>query len=555
MYSQDEIWGDDDLLSPVVRRPGCYRSVCIDIDVQDLAIAALTDTASMPAFNVDSSGQGGVDSPNSVAQFDFAANAVKSALCSPLGDEQATSVSLPLIRALVCAWLKDAFTLNSLVADELLHHIYRLLSNPDSLLHDPSLHRVLHGLMKSTFLRLLGELQRLGCSIVFASFTKITIATNKHDLSDAEEYVDFVVSTIRKRASENPGLGDALARISLRPALFHSQLVFLDEFNHSSMILRRVQKDEVSDERAIIVSESNSSEDDTVVVAMGDLDWSVINYIGSNVAQEYFKLVIGRFSKSVLEKQISLESSNESSSFASQQTRAEQLLKYRKLMVSKHFATLCTRAVDDILKDEEEDHIEPPLAIVDSDGSPSVPALEFVKNVVAVLELDSDLENEVQGLKRSLLAQLGIAEYAKAALWKNPCPSFVLTDVFCAECNESKDVNLCYVPPRDSEEDDYRKTWVCDCDAPYDVTTVEKRLISLVQRKVARYQLQDLRCVRTSRVSTRALAPFSDCSAGLKLDISREEMQAELTLLKSLAQLHELDSLQATTEGLLAGFR
>ena len=49
-YSQDEIWGDDDeLVSPVIRRPGCYRSICVDIDVQDLAIAALTNMASSVA--------------------------------------------------------------------------------------------------------------------------------------------------------------------------------------------------------------------------------------------------------------------------------------------------------------------------------------------------------------------------------------------------------------------------------------------------------------------------------------------------------------------------
>ena len=551
MFSQDEIWGDDDLQSPVVRRSGCYRTICIDIDLQDLAIAALTDTVtSMPALGIDSAGQGGGDSPTSVAQFDFAINAAKNALCSPLGDEQATSVSMSLVRALVCGWLKDAFTLNSLVADELLHHIYRLFSNPDSSLHDPALHRVLHGLMKSTFLRLLGELQRLGCSVVFASFTKITIATNKLYLSEAEEYVDFVVSTIRKRASDNPGLGDALAKISLRPSLFHAQLVFLDEYNHSSMILRRMPKDEIDDPKAIIVPD-DTADDDTVVVALGDLDWSLLNYLGSDIAQEYFKIVIGRFSKSVLERQISLEGESVSSTFT--QTRAEQLLKYRKLMVGKHFASLCTRAVDDILKDGDENRILPPLAPRQGDR-PIVPALEFIKNVVAILELDSELEAEVQSLKRSLLAQLGVAEYAQAAQWTNPCPSYILPDVFCVECNETKDLNLCYVPPRETDEEEYRKTWLCDCASPYDVTAIEKRLIGLVHRKVARYQLQDLRCVKTNRVATRALTPFSECSAALKLDITEEEMQSELELLRGLSELHELESLKTTTAGLLSSF-
>jgi DNA polymerase epsilon subunit 1 len=325
------------------------------------------------------------------------------------------------------------------------------------------------------------------------------------------------------------------------------------------MILRRTPKDEVDDPKAIILPDedgmtSGDDEDEgAVVTATPDLDWSLINYFGSDTAQEYFKLLISRFSKAVLERQVSLHENDGSSSFTSQQTRAEQLLKYRKIMVSKHFASLCTRAVDDIRKDIDENHVEPPLAFDESE--PAIPALSFIKNVVAILELDSDLDNEVQALKRSLLTQVGVAEYAKAAVWKNPCPSFVLPDVFCANCNESKDLNLCYVPPLNPDDQQYQKAWICDCDVAYDVALIEKRLIDLVQRKVARYQLQDSRCVRTNRVSTRALAPFSDCSAGLKLDITREEMQAELELLQSLSDLHDLDGLKATTSGLLSSFR
>jgi len=142
-----------------------------------------------------------------------------------------TSISLTIVRALVSGWLKDAYATNSLVADELLHHVYRLVSCPESLFYDPALHRVVHSMMKSTFLSMLGELQRLGCSIVYATFHRITVATNKSYLADAEEYVDFVLSTVRKRATDASGVGDALARVSMRPKQFHTHFIFLDEFN------------------------------------------------------------------------------------------------------------------------------------------------------------------------------------------------------------------------------------------------------------------------------------------------------------------------------------
>jgi DNA polymerase epsilon subunit 1 len=180
------------------------------------------------------------------------------------------------------------------------------------------------------------------------------------------------------------------------------------------------------------------------------------------------------------------------------------------------------------------------------------PALELIKNLIAVLELDSDIETEVHILKRSLLAQVGVAEYAKAAQWVNPCPMFILPDIFCAECHESRDINLCYVSPRQVGEPSERH-WGCeDCGTPYNVHVIEGRLLQLVHKKMVRYVLQDAQCTKTNRVASRALAPLSDCSAGLKLDLPREEAQEELRLLHNLAEFHELEILKETVAGMMS---
>jgi DNA polymerase epsilon subunit 1 len=551
LYSQDEIWGDDDaLVSPVIRRPGCYRSICVDIDVQDLAIAALTNMAS----SVGSMGPGGMahlgvdpTSPNSVALFDKSSNLSKVA--GPLGDEMSTLISLPIIRALVSGWLKDAFTTNSLVADELLHHIYRLISNPETQLHDPALHRVVHSLMKSTFFRLLGELQRLGCSIVYASFHKVTVATNKLELADAEEYINFVIETARRQATAGDQ-GDALAKVSLRPRLFHSNFVFLDEFNFGTMQLERVNQDDIDESIDFAIPDSEDPK--SAVVPSVVTAWSVMNYLGSEIAQEYFRAIIGRFSKDVLKKQMELASQDGVLSIVGALGMTDQVITYKRKMISKHFATYLTRAVGEIMKDGPD---EEQMPLVLSDRSRQMnPALEFTKNVIAVLELDSDIETEVHVLKRSLLAQVGVAEYSKAAHWVNPCPTFILPDVFCSECHESRDVNLCYIPPRQPDEA-IEKHWACDdCGTPYNVHVIEGCLLHRLHKKMVRYVLQDVRCTKTNRVASRALAALSDCSEGLKLDISREEAQGELRLLHSLAEFHELEILQETAAGMMANY-
>ena len=83
---------------------------------------------------------------------------------------------------------------------------------------------------------------------------------------------------------------------------------------------------------------------------------------------------------------------------------------------------------------------------------------------------------------------------------------------------------------------------------------MELRLVDIVQRKCMRYQLQDLRCIKTGQVAVRAMARTSDNSAPLKLDIPRDECSGQITILRNLANYYGLEWLLETTEGVLQGF-
>eukprot|EP00980_Cylindrotheca_fusiformis_P026149 scaffold15472_cov117-Cylindrotheca_fusiformis.AAC.13 len=445
--NHDDIWGEDEqVVSPVVRRPGCFRSTCVDIDLQDLAIAALTDPSSLSPFPHTNN----PSSPTSVLQVESNKNSLKS--CEPLGDEMSTSTSLPILRALIAAWLRDAFSSNNEVADSLLHHVYRVISTPETLMHDPALHRVVHALMKSTFTRLLGELQRLGCCIVFASFHKITVATNKTNLEDAAEYITFVVKTIQGQMSSETA--SSLSRVALRPRQFHTHFLFLDEYNFGTMQLEVRNKDDTDIEFYIDENKENS----TVIVPSVVTAWSMMNYLGSETAQEYFRILIGRFSKEALKKQVELQRRDEEKEAASVFSAElnDELVSYKKKMVSKNFAAYLTRAVAEIIKDYES--MKP-----GEHSQGCHPVVQFIKSIMVVLELDNDVDAEVHVLKRSLMAQIGVAEYSKLAKWENPCKTFILPDVFCMECHESRDINLCYIPPPTEEgtkQVSQRAVWV-----------------------------------------------------------------------------------------------
>jgi DNA polymerase epsilon subunit 1 len=526
------LWGDDDdNLCPVIRFPGAYRCIVAEIDIHNLAIAALSDSRSALALSSSS-------------------GALTSSTNTTLGDEMSTAVSLPLLRILIQTWLRDAATNRDAVADQLLCHLYRLISTPEARLSDPALHRMVVSLMKGTFSQLLGEFQRLGSTIISASFHRITIATNKNDLSEAIEYVNFVLATIQNRLTNQESTD--FARMTLQPNQYYTHFLFLDDHNFGGI---RLDNRQPVDEEAqwafeIAVPANDGNESRMIVTPTSISGWNIMHYLASEISQEYFRLIVSRFSKDIYHKQVALLNKNSDREHEQKLLPREQLLEYKKKLVSKHLSADLTRAVAEILSDGGGPESFPQLP--GSHLQLKSPALEFIKNVIVVLELDPDVDKEVQNLKKSLLAQIGIQEYSNQAKWENPCASFILPDIFCSECQESRDVDLCVIPPPDENQID---AWTCDdCGTPFDSECIERRLVDIIEQKCIRHQLQDLRCAKTSRVSTRSLARQSETSQKLRLDIPREETKNQIQILSNLAKFYNLEWLAETTDDLLRKF-
>jgi DNA polymerase epsilon subunit 1 len=67
-------------------------------------------------------------------------------------------------------------------ADNLLAHFYRWMSSAHSKLYDPSLHRFLHNLMKKVFWQLIAEFRKLGATVVYGNFNKVTLQSSAVDI-------------------------------------------------------------------------------------------------------------------------------------------------------------------------------------------------------------------------------------------------------------------------------------------------------------------------------------------------------------------------------------
>ncbi|MGH0168304.1 UNVERIFIED_CONTAM: hypothetical protein FKN15_054042 [Acipenser sinensis] len=178
---------------------GCYSTVCVELDLQSLAVNTILQSqhvndmeggASMGvSFDVIQQASleemmSGNQGASSLASYD------ETALCSN---------TFRILKSMVVGWVKEITQFHNIYADNQVIHFYRWLRSPSSLLYDPALHRTLHNMMKKVFLQLVAEFRRLGSSVVYANFNRIILCTKKRRIEDAIAYVDYITNSIHSR--------------------------------------------------------------------------------------------------------------------------------------------------------------------------------------------------------------------------------------------------------------------------------------------------------------------------------------------------------------------
>jgi len=77
--------------------------------------------------------------------------------------------------------------------------------------------------MKKNFFQLLYRLKELGCNVIYANFHKIIIHTERNTFDDAENFINFVIHTIKQKP--------LFAFLSLTPTEYWRILLFKDIYN------------------------------------------------------------------------------------------------------------------------------------------------------------------------------------------------------------------------------------------------------------------------------------------------------------------------------------
>ncbi|KAK4057447.1 DNA polymerase epsilon catalytic subunit [Microbotryomycetes sp. JL221] len=522
----------DDLTSPEVGKPGSYSNACLEIDVRNLAVDAVLQSALVYELE---GGEGGASIGFEAASHNLDEYSKGTAHAAvELSDAVLPTQTFNLLRSMVKAWSTEASRHDGAHWRLILEHFWRWISSPAAKMFDPALHRFVHGLMRKTFSQLLAEFRRLGSDIVHADFSRIYLLTTKPSSASAYAYANYVVSSVTSR--------ELFRYIQLDIVKFWDQLVWMDSANFAGVIchqpdaVENMAGDDDDDDL------NNNSEMEEI-----EMSFNISSFL-PEAFEEDFKGAVGMFVHGMLQAKRQSNSSirtplrvlQNGSGTAADPIKVDEVELCRSFVshkLTRHMLKSVTR-----LKAQYNDNRfdRSQFAFPSLPGSHLKlrnPMLEFIKSTCAVFGLAKDVLPEVLVLKRNLLDLIGVREFATEAQFRNPCLPFKVPMVVCKTCNAVRDLDLC----RDANLLVRGAIWTCDrCNAEHDKSAVEATIIDTIQRRIMSYQLQDLRCTRCKQMRTDNLSLHHGCSGEFGLFETKSELVKRMLLAKNVGEYHNM---------------
>ncbi|XP_058067456.1 DNA polymerase epsilon catalytic subunit A-like isoform X2 [Magnolia sinica] len=528
----------DEVHQPVLTYPGAYRKVTVELKIHHLAVNALLKSSQVNEM------EGGA-----LLGFDHHVNS------GPLtnehnGFDEASSCApaFRVLKQLIQRCMSDAVTSGNVFADAILQHLYRWLCSPQSKLHDPALHRILHKVMQKVFALLLAELRKLGATIVFADFSKIILDTGKSDLLAAQAYCDCLLKTLQTR--------DLFEWIELEPLHFWHSLLFMDQYNFGG-----IQANAGGGDAFEPPNENIQNEPQVDIVS----SWNIAEYL-PKATQDHFVLIVSEFMYipwKYAQEQAAIRDASREGNFCTQSitvTAAEafesRVTEFLKEQISSYFTDKLLRIVRDTLRhikgknkagsDEPTGHGFPRLA--GSHVHMGDPALEFIKHVCAVLTLDQSVQHDILVMRKNLLKLIRVREFAPEAEFRDPCLSFTLSNVICSYCNDCRDLDLCRDTALLAHE------WRCavpQCGQPYNREEMENALLQIVRQRERLYHLQDLVCLKCNQVKAAHLAEQCGCAGSFRCKEDVDEFLTKMQVFLNIAVYQKFQLLQECASWIL----
>ncbi|RAL10858.1 DNA polymerase epsilon catalytic subunit POL2 [Aspergillus homomorphus CBS 101889] len=521
-YEKDDITGPlEKVPMPSVNMPNAYTTVCIELEVRNLAINTILTSSIINEME-------GADTL--LASSGTSADANGGVLYS---EKAFTSAGAIVLREMVKNWWTQACDGNNM-ADIMVQHLIRWVESPASCLYDQSLHHYVRMLSRKSFQRLMAEFRRVGSNVIFASSTRLLLHTTKTEVGNAYAFSQYVLKSIRANPSFH--------FIDLEIKEYWDYLLWYDEYNYGGKGCQEVVE---SDEQPLetVMHWQLSRFLPTPMQAIFH-DW-VVEYIelmhglkrpdNNSSTPRMTQIPIGRPSD---------EESEEISAILSE--------KFSKPL-KKQITGLIRRQRDELLHPElASDYAFPVLPGVLSDPNEEKrnPVLELVKLLMQVLSLSKTTTMETRLLRRELLALFEIREFSKEGRFENPGASLKLPELTCNACCLIRDLDLCrdedVLPDPGTESNKTStKAWRCPfCQTEYDRLAQEEILIGQVHGFIVGWQTQDLKCSKCGGLKVSDFMEHCSCSGAWVETMNRGEIEKKLRLLDSVARFHNLKLLE-----------
>lgn len=502
----------DEVPQLLLTYPGAYRKVSVELKINHLAVNALLKSNQVnemeggALLSFEPEVNSGAHGLNDRCDFD------EAAACAP---------AFRVLKQLIQRCLSDAVTSGNVFADAMLQHLSRWLCSPQSKLHDPALHRILHKVMEKMFALLLAEFRKLGATIIFADFSKIIIDTGKFDISAAKAYCESLLKALQSR--------ELFEWIEIEPLQFWHSLLFMDQYNFGGIPAKH---DEASLDKVDIVS-----------------SWNIARYLPEKV-QDLFVFNISKFiydpwkfaqNQGVVRTSAQNDSlCTPSITVAAAETFELHMVDYLRQKIRSTFTETLLENVQDIVSHMKEMSRSQNAQVTGSVCKGDY-ALEFIKHVCAVLALDHNVQHDVLVMRKNLLKYVHVREFAPEAEFHDPCPSFILRNVACSYCHDCRDLDLHGDAALLAEE------WCCavpQCGHPYDREVMENALLQIVRQRERVYHLQDLICLRCNQVKAAHLAEQCECAGSFRCRESASEFHNKMQIFLNIAKHKKYEVLE-----------
>lgn len=547
-YEKDEILKPMEMVEmPSVNNSGTYSSVCIELEIRNLAINTILTSSLINELE-------GSDSVafNPAAPMDDDPNSGTNALYS---DNAFASASVAVLREMVKAWWAEACKGNTM-ADIMVQHLVRWVENSDSFLYDRSLHYYVQMMSRKAFQQLMSDFKRVGSHVVFANANRLILQTTKADVGNAYAYSQYIVKSIKAKP--------LFHFLDLDIKEYWDYLLWYDQYNYGGKACQEV-------------IEAESQHLDMI------MHWQLKEFLPFQYQQVFHNWTVEfidlihelKGPRHLLAKSSGLQLTPRPTQIpvrllASDEDNVHEqsedvFAKTVSKPLKRQIASLIARYRAELSRPTLlADHTFPLLPGSHLDLNNIHPVLQLVKSIMHIFSLDKTVNLEARLLRKELLALFEIKEFSPQALFENPSSSLRFEHLICEHCTMARDLDLCRDEdvllqsstsnPNAAPTAKAMNAWECTtCGQEYDRLAIEESLIGRVQKTLVQWQTQDLRCGRCRKIRVNDFMEHCGCSGEWVTTMSREKTVKELRVMQRVASFHGLKMLGGVVNDVLNG--